>query len=404
MTCFPSIQRLLRPQGRFALLCILVGAALLALTNLTTLEIQPSDEGYYALRAKAIVEYGCWLDQTEYAVGGFYSSSHPPLLIWLMAATAKVLGVNTFSFRIWSVIAFVLCVWCVYDCTRSGTSGEYSSNQALSNQTASILVPLAAALAATLSPMMLWYGRMAQFDMLVTMLSAAQVMLYLRYLNSQKPFYIWCTGIALGLALLSKTFVGGFAAAAIVLHSSYMLASKRITVSQFVRQTAIIGGVGLALGFSWFAAVCLLHEGFFERYIRFFVMERFTVNQTDSKHITGTFYFLNVALTRIPLVGVLPIWIAAFVREKTFRTPARVLILVWFAVPFFILSAASTKLLWYALLFFPPLFVMTGEAVIMIVQVYSIQFNFIAVRPHYHSWCWLCWVCGQPHSYGIARL
>jgi 4-amino-4-deoxy-L-arabinose transferase-like glycosyltransferase len=362
---------------RFAFPLVLLAASVLVLTNLTTLEIQPSDEGYYALRAKAIVDYGCWLDQTEYAIGGFYSSSHPPLLIWLMAATAKAVGLNAFSLRVWSAIAFVLCVWCVYDITKS-TTGD---------QAASIL----AALAAAFSPMMLWYGRMAQFDMLVTMLSAAQIMFYLRYLSTNRPLYLWTCGLALGLALLSKTLVGGFAGATIIVHGAYMLTSGRIALKDFVAHYSIVLGVGLVVGFSWFAAVCVLHEGFFERYVHFFVVERFTMNQTHSKHFTGALYYANVAITRIPLVGVLLVWVVAFMSDRAFRNPARVLLMLWFAVPFVVLSAASTKLLWYALLFFPPLFVMIGESLAIVMKVYFMHTESLA-EP-----------MDKPHSYMLHR-
>ncbi|MEP7145789.1 MAG: hypothetical protein ABI792_02135, partial [bacterium] len=53
------------------------------LPSLLTSDIQPWDEGMYATRVLSIHTYGDFIDQSSHSTGGFYSASHPPLLIWI---------------------------------------------------------------------------------------------------------------------------------------------------------------------------------------------------------------------------------------------------------------------------------------------------------------------------------
>ena len=70
-------------------------------------EVQPWDEALYCVRANACLQFGAWLDQTQYAVGGLYSSTHPPLLIWLMAGFVKLFGERKAKRRlVWNALLF----------------------------------------------------------------------------------------------------------------------------------------------------------------------------------------------------------------------------------------------------------------------------------------------------------
>jgi 4-amino-4-deoxy-L-arabinose transferase-like glycosyltransferase len=82
--------------------------------NLGFKEIQMWDEALYAVRAKAIYYFNCWLDQTDYAEGGLYSSSHPPLYIWLTALLYKLFTINEFTSRFFSALFSSLCLVFTY--------------------------------------------------------------------------------------------------------------------------------------------------------------------------------------------------------------------------------------------------------------------------------------------------
>jgi 4-amino-4-deoxy-L-arabinose transferase-like glycosyltransferase len=346
-------------QRLFPLVILMV--VVISLVRLTDFEIQASDEGYYALRVKAILQFDCWLDQTDYAIGGFYSSSHPPLLIWLMALTSKIFGLNNFSLRLWSWISFVVCTIMV------GKLAELTADE--KNKW------LASAIAASvigLSPLMIWYGRLAQFDMMVTLWSTCQALCYVLFLKTNRRRYLVMCGLALGLALLSKALVGVFAAAAIGFHLLYLAVRKESSWKDFFLNNLIFLGIGLTLGFSWFIGLCATREGFFEQYVNSFIVDRMLRDQFKSPNRTGIFFFVNVILTRFPLVPFLLIWLWKFYTDKIFRTPERVFWLLWFLVPFIIFSISKTKLIWYVLICVPPLAVMIAESIVLFFQENSV--------------------------------
>jgi 4-amino-4-deoxy-L-arabinose transferase-like glycosyltransferase len=87
---------------------IAILSAITLFFNLSKGEVQPWDEGLYAYRAKSIIDYNCWLDQTQYTLGGLYSSTYPPLVPWAIALNFKVWGINLFSIRVFSVICSII--------------------------------------------------------------------------------------------------------------------------------------------------------------------------------------------------------------------------------------------------------------------------------------------------------
>ncbi len=329
-----------------AVLGLVALAAALSLWNLGNMEIQPYDEGYYALRVKAILQFDCWLDQTDYAIGGFYSASHPPLQLWLMAISAKLFGLSEFSLRLPSWCAFVGLLMTI--CSLAYRVSDRAA--------------LFAVIVVGFSPMLVWFARLGQFDMLVTLFSALQLLFYVRFLESSRLRDMAIGGIMLGLALLTKVLVGGFAAAAIALHSLYRWATKDITFRQFLTSNALFAGLGLGIGLSWFAGICAAHDGFLERYVDFYIANRVQENQTGATYRTGVFYYLNVLTARIPLSALSLTWIFMFFTTSNFRNSTRVLWLLSFALPFSILSIAQTKLLWYGLLCLPPMFLIIVES------------------------------------------
>jgi 4-amino-4-deoxy-L-arabinose transferase-like glycosyltransferase len=334
-------------------LLLIALAATIACINLTSLEIQPYDEAYYALRAKAIVNYDCWLDQTDYAVGGFYSSSHPPLLIWLMAIVGKLFGHTIFSVRIWSVVAFVCALFLIRN---------------LSKLTATLQESFFAVLFFGFLPLSFWFARIGQFDMLVTMFSIAEIYFYVRYISSNQKKFIAIAGVALGLALLSKTIVGGFAVVSIVLHSLYRLYNKEFSLADFFKSNFIFFSIGFAIGLSWFFALCITHDGFFSQYVKWYVVDRMQANQTSSNYRTGYFYYANLLLARFPICLISAIWIWKFIRESAFRTSYRVLWIFWFIVPFAIFSFAQTRIIWYSIIFLPPIAIIAAESFVIALE------------------------------------
>ena len=99
---------------------------ILLFLNLNNFEIQPWDEGLYAIRAKAVLEHKLYFDQTEYSAGGLYSSTYPPLTVWLLALSMNYLGESPLAIRFFSVIFSILSLVLIYNISRKIFSIENS--------------------------------------------------------------------------------------------------------------------------------------------------------------------------------------------------------------------------------------------------------------------------------------
>lgn len=99
-----------------ALLLVLAG---LYLMRLTSVEIQPWDEGLYAVRGESIVLFDDWWDQTPHALGGLYSSTPPPLTSWGVAVGTSLLGRTAYGVRLLTLGWSILALWLTYQIGRS---------------------------------------------------------------------------------------------------------------------------------------------------------------------------------------------------------------------------------------------------------------------------------------------
>jgi 4-amino-4-deoxy-L-arabinose transferase-like glycosyltransferase len=68
------------------------------------------DEPFYSSRALMVVQYGDFIDQSEKALGGLWTGAHPPLVIWMMAASIKLFGVSEYGFRFPIAISGIILV------------------------------------------------------------------------------------------------------------------------------------------------------------------------------------------------------------------------------------------------------------------------------------------------------
>ncbi|MBC8041925.1 MAG: glycosyltransferase family 39 protein [Rhizobacter sp.] len=325
--------------------------SVIALYDLGGLELQPWDESYYALRAKAILRFGCWLDQTDYAVSGFYSASHPPLQIWWMALTATLFGLTEASLRIWSWLSFAGMLTVLYGISRRTTF----------NIEASRSIAMLVVICAGGAPLAVWYARIAQLDMMVLLFSSLQILTYLNYLHTRRKAYLILLGAALALALLTKSLVGLFPAMAILSHQVYLLWRRETHVAAILKVNSLWLLIGM-LGFSWLAVVCWITPEHLKYYTDHYLINRFGRNLMPNGSRTGYFYYLNLIITRFPVALICIAWFWKFFKDAAFRTNERVLSVLWLMITFVIMSLSQTKLMFYGLLLWPPLMLISGES------------------------------------------
>jgi len=100
-----------RDHTVLACLLAIVG---LYVVHLSTVEIQPWDEGLYAVRGEAIAVHGEWWDQTPHALGGLYSSTAPPMTSWGVALGIKLFGRTALGVRFFTLLCSALALWMMY--------------------------------------------------------------------------------------------------------------------------------------------------------------------------------------------------------------------------------------------------------------------------------------------------
>jgi 4-amino-4-deoxy-L-arabinose transferase-like glycosyltransferase len=339
-------------SGTLILLCVL------RFVNLGFGEIQEWDEALYAVRAKSIVQFGDWLDQTSHAVGGLYSASHPPLFIWLTAVTYKLFGITNFTTRLWSAIFGCGMILLVY----------FIGKQLL-NRTAGLL---AAVLLGTI-PIFNFYCRQGQLDIPFLFFFTASVCLYILFLDQNRIKWLIFSSLTFGLSLASKS-ISGILAVPIVLATSllYQHTPVRDRKRLWLAPLAYVI-IGVAIVLPWYIYMEWqphpgLTNGFFVSHVLGSVQEVAAGLGTNVKEL-GYFYFVNQLLVRFPLSGLALAYIifmlVRFIHKREYSDDLNrldFLASIWFLIVFVVYSLLRTKVISYVLPMFIPLSLLSASA------------------------------------------
>jgi 4-amino-4-deoxy-L-arabinose transferase-like glycosyltransferase len=309
---------------------VLLAATILTFYRLGAGTLWDQDETKYAQVAREILQTG---DPITLHVNGSPWYVHPPLYMWLVAATGKVFGFSTFTVRFWSGAASVLAVY-----------ATMLLGRALFNVRTGILA--GAVLAVTFH--FLVQSRLAVFDtvLLAFMLLAAYgaVRGYQRgRAGDYLAFFIFA-----GLATATKGPIG------IVLPGLVMMAF--VTARRaWGRWREVPWAAGLVLyaviGLSWYAAETLLHGALFVKTVLgYYGVGRFFGVVEDQ---AGPWYYYAPIL----VLGAFPwtaFWPAAGVwHARRLRHDGSLFVVLWCGIVIVFYSVAQTKLPNYVLPVYP---------------------------------------------------
>lgn len=229
-----------RPQDaawvRPALLAIMAVAAFLYLDRLTA---SGYSNTYYAAAVKsASVDLKAWffgsLDP-----GSFITVDKPPLALWLMGLSVRILGFSSFSLLLPQAL-----------CTLTTVGLLHTTVRRLFGTTAGLL----AAGALALSPITLALARVDMPDALLVLLLVASALLTVRAIESGRTRHLAWAGTLVGLAFMTKMLQGWMIVPA--LGAAYLLAGEpRLGVR--IRQLAVAGAAMVAVSAAWPVAVTL---------------------------------------------------------------------------------------------------------------------------------------------------
>jgi 4-amino-4-deoxy-L-arabinose transferase-like glycosyltransferase len=363
---------------------IILACSLVLLIALGTAEVQPWDEALYAVRARAILEWSAWSDQTPYALGGLYSSSYPPLSVWLMAVSMKIFGQTPFAIRFVSMLCGAGLLVGVYDIARW-----------MFTKSTAIVAPV------ILAGCIVWntYSRWGMTDIPLICFSVGALAFFLRafYYNHQQKelprqfwiyivFYGVCTWSALmtkvGVSLLPLCFLA-LPLLSSIIQRFYPLTTNTNPVDELlhrVQNTVSIGDVVLQLdknkesrnpalrwltivatfavllAVPWYWMMASTHGKEFTSV--FFIPHVYSVVESNSRSL-GVLYYINQLLIQHPLMIFSFTWFIAVSTRRTIITASRSLILdvllaLWFVGALILFSIAPTKMPHYTLIMLIP--------------------------------------------------
>ncbi|MBS1514045.1 MAG: glycosyltransferase family 39 protein [Bacteroidetes bacterium] len=314
---------------------LIIFLSLLKLPPVFSTDIQPWDEGMYAARVLSIEKFGDFLDQSEHSVGKFYSSTHPPLLIWAGYFVSKVTGLNAVTLKL---IVYFFAVLCLLYLMKTG------------ELLGSIEGGFLAALLFSSNIIFNIFSKRFQFDIPYTFFVILSLYFFIKYLDVKTKKYLLFCGIAAGLCLLSKLLVGMLIP--MVLFAAYFVIRKESGYS--FKDFVLITCIALAISLPWYFYL-IYNSGYdaLKYIVDFHLYQRAAVGIEQNAKGTGYFYFINYFLTIIPFGFLAFFSLYHFIANYKSTNWKIKLILCWFTVAFFIVTMFKTKLESYSFMFLP---------------------------------------------------
>jgi len=327
----------------------MVGA--LRFVNLGFDDMQAWDEAVYAVRSMGMLRFGEWIDQTSVSIDGLYSSFHPPLYIWLTGIAQALFGFNEFAGRFFSAAAGTATLFVLYE-----------TGRALDKPKTGFI----GAMLFGLSPLVTFYSRQGQLDVTMTFFVALTMLLIAKELALHKAGVQWISaGLALGLALLSRSFVGFGVALAFLIWIVFGGVTDR---RKYYAALAKITLLGLLLAAPWYVYMTIKHGGGDPL---FFVAgsdlwTRIAVGFEGNVKALGPLYYVNQLILVLPLAvawGALGLFRA--IRE---RNSSWTFISILFLVFFVVFSAVRSKLAVYLLPTLVPFSLLAGRELVRLTE------------------------------------
>lgn len=309
--------------------------------DLGVMEVRGWDEALYAMRARSILQFGDWLDQSAHSIGGLYSAAHPPLYIWLTALTMKFLGDSGLAIRLWSAIFGAATILVLYFLPRDRSSGFF-----------------AAFILAT-SAFFGFYTRQGQLDVIYTFFIILGVFFYSRYETSGTGRWLGLTGLALGFALLSKIIVGFFLLMIVCLYSILRVILKEMTVKKALGQCLVVFVIGMIIALPWHLYMFWRHgQDFIDCYFLFHIIQRSIKGVELNVRALGPLFFANQIIVILSAGAAIALWRISKIKFREEKLSS--LYFMSFLIPFVIFSLSRTQLRTYAIPMLPPLALLAG--------------------------------------------
>lgn len=319
-------------------LILILLSALLFFFKLGSFSLYDAAETTYGEFIKQIRLTGDWITMHYNAEIIF---DKPPLYFWLATLATFIFGFNEFAIRFWSALCGALTVLTTF------YLGKTFYNQR---------VGFLSAIVAMTSFQFLIQSRIAELDILLTLLMTSSLLFFYLGYQSRKPKFYWLFYLAMALATLVKGLIGiAIPVFAIFLFLLFRKELNRIWEMQILPGIMII----LAIGAPWYVAEWILHgDKFTEFVLEFLFLARFK-GVVAGHPGPWYYYFFALILGFAPWSHFLPY---SLIRTWKSRNGKFELLALCFIIPVLIVfSVAKTKLPNYILPLYPFLAITVGN-------------------------------------------
>jgi 4-amino-4-deoxy-L-arabinose transferase-like glycosyltransferase len=317
------------------IILLLFSVCIFKLPALFTSDIQPWDEGMYAVRVLSIHTFGDFLDQVEHSVAKFDSGSHPPLLIWIGYLSTLIFGINEFAFKI---IPFVFALLCIIYISKAGKF--FNSPQ----------TGIYASLIFAGTYFFTVYSKRFQFDIPLTFFILISLYCFILFLEERKKSLLIFSGIFFGLSLMTKALVGFYIPA--VLFLFLIITGKKSNIKFLDIFVPVI--IGLIIALPWHLFMFYKYGLQFSDFILGFHLISRAVETHEGIKQTGFYYFFNILLNNIPFGILLLISFVKDIRNFKHLEANKILLWIWFLAGILSITLFKTKLETYLLPFLIP--------------------------------------------------
>jgi len=299
-----------RQHTVIAVILVLTG---LYLMRLSGAEIQPWDEGLYAVRAQSILEFDAWWDQSDHALGGLYSATAPPFVVWLVALSMSILGPTAIAVRLPIVLCSAIALWMLYLVARRMVTYEHS-----------ILA-------------------------VCVMAGTMHWALYARQSMTEVPLMMWCL-VALWSTLVWREREDAWWPLIFLVP---LLIAQRNRFAPFIRAAGALA-IAFAVAIPWYAMMASKHSTSFLSGVP--LSHILTTVEGNASSLGPLFYVNQLAVGNAVIVLAFIFLAVAIVKRvllPKFSQQAQTSVLMWFVVVLLIFSFGATKNIHYAVMLVP---------------------------------------------------
>lgn len=330
-----------------SLVTVILLLAFILLVKIGSEEVQPWDEGLYAIRAQSILQNeGAFFDQSEFSPGGLYSATYPPLSVWAIAGSMAVFGENEFALRFFSALCSLAALVLISLIAKRITRDDYWIAITLS-----LFVSLA------------WntFSRQGMTDVPLVFFFLLCFYSVIRGMESEsrKEIVFWAFVFMIGFscALMTKIIKSLL---------PLLFLGMLFLGNGFKKQKLVFGIMGLAgvfIGSLWYIYMAVQHGQVFTGAL--LVPHIYSAVEGNTKGL-GIFYYINQLIISNPLFLFTIVFAVIFIFRRKwiiFNNDIKDYIyltsLVWFAGVFLLFSLSVTKLYHYTIYMIPSLAILT---------------------------------------------